>query len=111
MIALQGSTDTLESINKFVDTLKFTTFKADDSETAKQVFTSVVLTSFSRDKAGASYSVNFSYDPVIFKSDHKVSDMTVPQNKITTRSELGRPIIQTESEQQNNAPDQTGATK
>ncbi|MCA9347450.1 PilN domain-containing protein [Candidatus Saccharibacteria bacterium] len=109
VITLQGSTDTLASVNKFVDTLKFTTFKTEDSGSGgKQVFTDVVLASFARDKAGASYGLSFSFDPIIFSSATKVDDLIVPDNKVTTRSELGRPIIQSDSEQQNNAPDQTG---
>lgn len=106
--SIQGSTDTLESINKFVDTLKFTTYKADgDGAEEKQVFSQVVLASFSRDKAGASYSLSFNYDPIIFDSTSKVDNLVVP-TKLTTRSELGRPILQSEAEKANNAPDTTG---
>lgn len=105
-INIQGSTNTLESINKFVDTLKFTTFKAGEDSEEKQVFTNVVLSSFGRDKAGASYSINFSFDPIIFSSEASVDSLVVP-TKVTTRSELGRPILQSDSEKANNAPDTT----
>ena len=103
---IQGSTDTLESINKFVDTLKFTTFKPSADADEITVFKGVVLNSFGRDKAGASYSVSFTYDPIIFDSTASVSGLVVP-NKTTTRSELGRPILQSETEKANNAPDTT----
>ena len=106
-IDMQGSTDTLESINKFVDTLKFTTYKPGGENTEEvTVFKSVVLNSFGRDKEGASYTVSFTYDPVIFESSSSVNGLVVP-NKTTTRSELGRPILQTETEKANNAPDTT----
>lgn len=105
-INIQGSTNTLESINKFVDTLKFTTFKAGEDSEEKQVFTNVVLSSFGRDKAGASYSINFSFDPIIFSSEASVDSLIIP-TKVTTRSELGRPILQSDSEKANNAPDTT----
>jgi Tfp pilus assembly protein PilN len=111
VITMQGSTDTLESVNKFVDTLKFTTYKSAEKDAVeKQIFTSVVLSTFGRDKAGASYSLNFTYDPLIFASTSKVSELNVP-NKVTTRSELGRPILQSETEKLNNAPDTTGSAQ
>lgn len=107
-LTLQGSTDTIETINRFVDTLKFTTFTttAEGSE-PKPVFTDVVLGSFARDKQGASYTVRMIYDPIIFQSSEVSAGLSVPQ-KITTRSELGRPIFQTESEAANNAPEPVG---
>jgi Tfp pilus assembly protein PilN len=102
---LQGSTDSLETINRFVDTLKFTTFTPKDSpDDKKTVFKEVVLTSFSRDKGGASYSVAMKYDPIIFSSAEQATSLAVPKGFITTRSELGRPVIQTQSEAENNAP-------
>lgn len=109
-LSLQGSTDTIETINKFVDTIKFTTYKpvAEGSEPVP-VFTDVVLVSFGRDRQGASYTVSMSYDPVIFKGDEAVTGLSVPLNKTTTRSELGRPIFQTETEKANNAPEPVGS--
>jgi Tfp pilus assembly protein PilN len=103
-ISVQGSTDTLETINKFVDTLKFTTFKTDKDATEQQIFTGVSLSTFSRDKSGASYSIAFTYDPIIFDSKYTANSLIVPNNKITTRSELGRPILQSEEEKANGAP-------
>ena len=112
-VTLQGSTDTLETINKFVDTIKFTTFvpATEDGEDPQPqlVFTDVVLNSFGRDRLGASYSLTFTYDPIIFSSEESVNGLVVPQ-KTTTRSELGRPILQTDTEAQNNAPTPVGGT-
>jgi Tfp pilus assembly protein PilN len=103
-IVIQGSTDTIETINKFVDTLKFTTFKTDEKSEEKQIFTGVALSAFGRDKAGASYSLHLTFDPMIFDSHYSEKGLVVPINKTTTRSELGRPILQTETEKANNAP-------
>lgn len=109
-MSIQGSTDTLETINEFVDTLKFTTFKpAAENSDELAVFTEVVLTSFSRDKAGASYTLTLKYDPIIFSSAESTSGLKVPEGLITTRSELGRPVLQTETEQINNAPEPEGS--
>lgn len=110
-ITIEGSTDTLETVNKFVDTLKFTRFKLqdqieDEDYTGDYIFTEVVLVNFSRDKEGASYTVKFTYNPIIFSSTEKVDALLVPQGLTTTRSALGRPIIQTDTEQQNNAPEE-----
>jgi len=108
-ISIQGSTNTLETVNKFVDTLKFTTFQpvAENSEKVT-VFKDVVLVSFSRNDTGSTYSITLKYDPIIFKSTESASGLVVPEGLITTRSELGRPILQTQTEAQNNAPDPEG---
>lgn len=88
-INLTGAADSINTINTFVDTLKFTTYKTKDAETQTRAFSSVVLSSFGRDDKGASYSISFKYDPAIFSSESDVI-MTVPK-QITTRSETEKP--------------------
>jgi Tfp pilus assembly protein PilN len=104
-IELQGEADNLGTVNKFVDTLKFTDYKVNtgDEKTGK-AFSNVVLDSFSVEKpAGAgqggkaTYSLKFSFDPVIFQNvKGDVPDgkqpvtLTVP-NIISTRSETEKP--------------------
>lgn len=100
-MTITGSTDTLETINKFTDTLKFTEFTPEGSEESQTVFTEVVLTSFSRDKVGASYTITMKFDPIIFDSENDSTKLKVPAGIITTRSEQGRPILQTELDPQN----------
>jgi Fimbrial assembly protein (PilN) len=102
-MGITGTTDTIESVNKFVDTLKFTVFKETTDATAKDAFDGVVLSSFSRDKQGATYTINFNYDPVIFSGSNAGTGLVVPK-KITTRSELERPIFQLDEEKKNNVP-------
>lgn len=99
-ITLSGSADTLETVNTFADTLKFTTYhtkKAPKDEVS--AFSSVVLASFGRDSKGASYTITLKFDPVIFSGSEEVT-LTVP-SKITTRSQTEQPAAlfqQSESE-------------
>ncbi len=88
-ISVTGSADAISTINTFVDTLKFTTYKTDDNKTGN-AFSNVVLTTFGRDDKGASYQLNLKYDPVIFASGGSPV-LVVPPGKITTRSETEKP--------------------
>jgi hypothetical protein len=88
-VTVLGTADRLETINKFVDTLKFTKFKVDEGEADKNAFTEVVLVSFSRDDKGAGLQVTFKYDPEIFDSTKKIS-LDVPKI-VSTRSETEQP--------------------
>ncbi len=88
-IEITGSADAISSVNKFVDTLKFTTYKTGDGKEGN-AFSSVVLANFGKDDKGASYDVTFKYEPAIFANDSTVT-LTVPPGKITTRSETEKP--------------------
>lgn len=88
-IDIVGSTDSISTVNKFTDTLKFTTYKTDDGKEAN-AFSAVVLAAFGRDDKGASYQISFKFDPVIFANSNSVA-LTVPPGKITTRSETEKP--------------------
>lgn len=98
---ISGTTDTLGTVNTFVDTLKFTTYHTESApKDEKQAFSSVVLSAFSRDTKSASYTITFQFDPVIF-SESDETTLTVP-NKITTRSQTEQPSAlfkQSETEQ------------
>lgn len=84
-----GSADSITTVNKFADTLKFTTYKKADGSTGK-AFTSVVLTSFNHDSASeTSYQLDVEFDPVIFDSASEVT-LVVPKI-ISTRSETEKP--------------------
>lgn len=88
-ISITGATDSIGTVNTFVDTLKFTTYTADGGS-ATNAFSAVVLSNFGRDDKGASYQITLKFDPVIFDTTKKVT-LTVPQGKITTRSETEKP--------------------
>ncbi len=102
-IEIKGTTDTVESVNVFADTLKFSVYKATADAEEVFAFQNVVLASFSRDKDGATYVLTMNYDPVIFDALNDGKGLIVPK-KTTTRSETERPVFQTESEKANNAP-------
>ena len=90
-LSITGSTDTLQTVNTFVDTLKFTTYTLDGDTTtpAKPAFSGVVLFAFTRDAKGATYTVKSNYDPIILSGAHTAT-LTVPKI-ITTRSEVDQP--------------------
>ena len=87
---ISGTAKSIEAVNKFVDTLKFTKFTTDSSQDQKAAFSSVVLTSFSVGDKETSYTINLKFDPAIFDSQYKTVTLVVP--KITsTRSETEAP--------------------
>lgn len=89
-MTISGSANNLVTVNTFVDTLKFTTYHTKNAASdEKKAFSSVVLSSFGRDSKGASYTITFTFDPVIFSQAEEVT-LTVP-NKITTRSQTEQP--------------------
>lgn len=91
-IAFTGEADRLGTINKFVDTLKFTSYTIPgqpESEEPTAAFSNIVLSSFTRDDQKASYEINLNFDPAIFSSA-ATPKLTVPK-VITTRSETAKP--------------------
>lgn len=100
MVTVSGAADSLETINVFADSLKFTTYHTqNEPEVERQAFSSVVLASFGRDTQGASYTITFSFDPEIFRDAEEIT-LTVP-DKVTTRSQTEQPAAlfqQTEDE-------------
>ncbi|HEX5456616.1 MAG TPA: PilN domain-containing protein [Candidatus Saccharimonadales bacterium] len=104
---IKGNADTLGTVNKFADTLKFTDFQASgDNPTSGKAFSDVVLKSFSVNSTGANngqgninYELQFSFDPTIFAniknldsstSENEAVKLKIP-NIITTRSEIEKP--------------------
>ena len=91
-LTISGDADSIYTINKYVDTLKFTTYQVSGSSTSKNAFTNVVLSSFGRDNTKATYTITLDFDPTIFSERSDVK-LTVPQI-ITTRSVLDLPLFQ-----------------
>lgn len=104
-ISIKGSADSLATVNKFVDTLKFTDFKLEgDAPKEGKAFSAVVLQNFSLGGGGTAgattkvtYEINFIYDETIFKNTAVDGSaiansvkLTVPKI-ITTRSETQKP--------------------
>lgn len=93
-ISISGQTDNIISINKIVDTLKFTNFRlTNDSQELKPAFKAVVLGSYGLGGATSktsSFSINFIADSALFDSKYKDVALVIP-NIITTRSEIDKP--------------------
>lgn len=94
VMLFEGTAASLSAVNQFVDTLKFTTYKAGD-ETDK-AFPAVVLSSFGRsdtEDAGsggpASYKMTVTFNPAIFDIT-KDTKLQVPKT-VTTRSATEKP--------------------
>lgn len=88
---IQGTARTVEAVNQYVDTIKFTTFTTqEDTENAKKAFSSVVLTKIGVTAKGADYTIDFSFDPQIFDINTQGVTLTVPKIT-TTRSQLTVP--------------------
>ncbi len=96
-INLTGNADAISTINKFVDTLKFTKYATADKpeDASRSAFSKVVLGSFSLNpnekdpKKKATYQISLSFDATIFDDANGVN-LVVP--KITsTRSETEKP--------------------
>lgn len=86
---IQGNAPSLDVVNAFTDTLKATTYKIDgdgSSSSSKKAFSNVVLSDFGRDKNGAKYTIDLSFDPAIFDSQNSVT-LTVPAG-LSTQAEL-----------------------
>ena len=101
-LEITGSSDSLSSVNKYVDTLKFTDYKYEELQGDKMVtvktraFSEVVLTSFGRNEDDdnkaevAKYTISFKFDKTIFDLSKQVA-LEIPKNFITTRSQTEKP--------------------
>lgn len=102
-LQFDGTADSLNTVNRFVDTLKFSTYPSDKSNS--KAFSNVVLTSFARTDKGATYSVNLIFDPIIFDSAQNINHLNVP-NIVTTRSEVDAPTTTFGAQQKSNKSSQ-----
>ena len=92
---ITGTSDALSTVNKYVDTLKFTTYTTKDNPTATKAFSNIVLSSFGINTSttdstqAATYTITLSYDKTIFDITQDVT-LTVP-SLVTTRVQLAQP--------------------
>lgn len=103
---INGTSDSQKTINTFIDTLKFTTYKIDGQDTKIKAFPSVIETSFGITDKGASYGLTIVFDPVLFSNSQKV-ELNVPSGLATTRSVLNDPKNAL-FDGQNAKPDESG---
>lgn len=82
---ISGKAPTLENVNSYADTLKYTTYKSTNIPNGATAFKDVVLKDFSRGEKEATFDLELVFDPVIFDGTQEVS-LTVPQ-LVTTRAQ------------------------
>lgn len=104
---IKGNADSLGTVNKFADTLKFTEFQSlGDNPTTDKAFSDVVLKSFSVSTSGGqenqgtiNYELELTYNPIIFANIKNLPEDTAQSEAvtlkipkiITTRSETEKP--------------------
>lgn len=73
-IILTGTAPSFEALYAYTATLKATKYTVAGSDAeSKAAFSSVVWSSFSRDKTGANFTISANFDPEIFKSENDVT--------------------------------------
>lgn len=82
---VSGTATSLEAVNRYIDTLKFTKYQANDSTEALVAFKDVVLSNFGRNEKTASFSITLAFDPAIFDETQQIS-LVIPAT-VTTRSQ------------------------
>lgn len=91
---INGTADSHQTINTFIDTLKFTKYKVGSDSSTKSAFPSVLEAAFSLDsnQTSASYTINATFDPVLFSNpaDGQTATLVVP-NLTSTRSVVEDP--------------------
>jgi Tfp pilus assembly protein PilN len=85
-INITGNTPNLDTVKTYTDTLKATKYSQDGVDEEK-AFKDVVMSSFSRDDRGASFTINATFDPLIFDGTQKVA-LVVPSGISTNQSNL-----------------------
>ena len=90
-MSIAGSAASLDAVNTYADTFKFTTYQLVDTggTDTPHAFSDVVLSQFSRNSTGAAFTITLSFNPDIFNGAHTVK-LTVP-NIISTRSLTEQP--------------------
>jgi Tfp pilus assembly protein PilN len=92
---ITGTSDSLSNVNKYIDTLKFTTYTTDINSSKTPAFSNIVLSTFSLNTGSqdasqaANYTITLSYDKNIFDITQNVK-LLVP-NLVTTRSQIDQP--------------------
>jgi len=88
-LKITGSSDSLNTLNKFIDTIKFTVYSTPYELSDKKAFSSTVLTSYSKEEKRVTYAIGTTFDPAIFDGRF-VPILKVPKI-ISSRSETEKP--------------------
>jgi len=68
-MTISGNADSQKTVNTFIDTLKFTTYKVGDQDSAHSAFISVVESAFAINPTNVSYTLDISFDPQLFANN------------------------------------------
>lgn len=71
-VTINGNAPSLDVVNTFVDSLKYTNYSLQGDTASTKAFSNVVLASFSR-STKATYSITLVFDPTIFNNAKNVS--------------------------------------
>jgi Tfp pilus assembly protein PilN len=85
-LQVSGNADTQATVNAFVDTLKFATFRANAQDSDHLAFSAVVLSSFGVTPGKASFSITAQFDPSLFMNPLGARPVLTVKNQVTTRS-------------------------
>jgi hypothetical protein len=91
-LTITGNASSLDVVNVFADTLKFTGYRLDGesaSEKAPSALKNVVLSQFSRTTTGTTYTITADFDPVIYDIRRQVK-LEIPRI-VSTRSATQQP--------------------
>lgn len=94
-ISITGNATSLSAVNKYIDTIKFTTYQRAGENSSQKAFSNVVLTSFGisgataapgapQNAKPATYTIDLNYEPTLFDITAEAK-LSVP-SKVTTRS-------------------------
>lgn len=83
-MTISGNAPSLDVVNAFVDGLKFTNYTLKGSSNSQAAFSTVVLSSFSRNDKSATYSITLNFDPTIFDNANDIT-LSVGNNSQPTQ--------------------------
>ncbi len=90
-LKISGAAKSQDTVNTFIDALKFTTYKVGATDSAHTAFPSVIESTFSISSGSVDYGLTITYDPQLFSNSLSATPtLTVPK-QITTRSALEDP--------------------
>lgn len=88
-MVLTGQSPSLDRVNTFIDTLKFSKFNTADDPQGQKAFSDVVLSQFGRSETATTYTITLAYEPALFGPD--VNSLLVVPKGVTTNSVIDQP--------------------
>jgi Tfp pilus assembly protein PilN len=85
-LQINGTADSQFTVNAYVDTLKYATYKVNASDSEHQAFPTVTLTGFSIAQGKSAYSITATFDPTLFANPLQPAPTMIVKNQVTTRS-------------------------